>query len=130
MACILNLHVADLEEVWTALGISGCPQCLCKDDMFGDFGFTAPQRNMVESLELIRTCRRLLLDRGNVTTVTNLLRSQRLSTLHTKIWNPFLLLPHSSFDCFPQDYLHGMYVLCDCLLLVLQLCKPNNRIPQ
>ncbi len=100
--------LADLDEVWRALGVSGCPQCLCPDAHLGNHAHISPQRNMEESKHVIRTCRRLLLERGNVTSVNSLLRDYRLSGLHTRVWNPFLQLPHADFDCFPQDHLHGV----------------------
>lgn len=92
------------------MGISGCPQCLCPDGALSDYDVASPARSFAETLQVIRTCRSLLQERGNVTAVNALLRRHRLSLLHTKIWNPFLMVPHADFDCFPQDHLHGMYV--------------------
>ena len=66
---------------------------------------------MSEALELIKTCRRMLLERGNVENVRKLLAQHRLSELHHEMWNPFFMLPHTDFECFPQDHLHGMYVV-------------------
>ena len=100
------------------LGISGCPQCLCSNDQFGNFHpeVEPTPRSMKESIDLITTCRTMLRDKGNITNVNKLLAAHRLSRLHLSMWNPFFLLPHVDFDCFPQDHLHGMYVnLCqDC----------------
>lgn len=106
----LTKILSDLDEVWKVLGVSGCPQCLCKDHHFGDFDQTAPLRSFKESLAAIRTARRMLLERGNITAARKYLLEYRLSFMHTKIWNPFFLLPHTDFYCFPQDYLHTMYV--------------------
>jgi hypothetical protein len=99
---------ADLEEVGKLLGITGCPQCLVKNDKYKDFDHHAPARRMKEAKALVTTARRMLLERGNVTAAKDLLKEHRLSTVHTKIWNPFFFLPHCDYDCFPQDYLHGM----------------------
>lgn len=98
----------DLEEVWKLLGISGCPQCLCPDPDMGNFAVTSPLRSFTVMREIIRTSRGLLLERGNVTAVTQLLQENRLSSVHMKMCNPFLLLPHADVECFPQDHLHGM----------------------
>ena len=106
----LKFVLADLDEVWRALGVSGCPQCLCPDGALADYDAVSPARSFAETLQVIRTCRSLLQERGNVTAVNALLRRYRLSLLHTKIWNPFFMVPHADFDCFPQDHLHGMYV--------------------
>ena len=100
----------DLDEVWRALGISGCPQCLCRDGNLAALDVESTKRTFATTMDVIRTSRRLLLERGNITSVAKLLRRHRLSVLHTKSWNPFLLLPHTDFDCFPQDHLHGVYV--------------------
>ena len=58
--------------------------------------------------DVIRTARTMLRERGNVTNAKALLKEYRLSPLHTSLWNPFFLLPHTDFECFPQDHLHGM----------------------
>ena len=100
----------DLDEVWRALGISGCPQCLCPDGELGNFEHICHERSFAATLDIIRTVRALLQERGNVTACTKLLREYRLSVLHTKIWNPFLMVPHADVECFPQDHLHGVYV--------------------
>ena len=74
----------------------------------GSYTAQHPKRTFAAALGVIRTARAMLLERGNVTAVKDLLRANRLSVLHTKLWNPFLLLPHVDFDCFPQDHLHGV----------------------
>lgn len=70
----------------------------------------SPARSFANTVQIIRTSRSLLHGRGNITAVGALLREYRLSALHTSIWNAFFMLPHADFDCFPQDFLHGMYV--------------------
>lgn len=104
------MYPADLDEVHTLLGISGCPQCLCPDGEFGKFDkkIPAPSRSMAEAKALITTCRRMLQERNNVTNVSKLLIKHRMQDMHLRMWNPFFLLLLVDFDCFPQDYLHGM----------------------
>lgn len=110
MTKLISRVSADLDEVWSLLGISGCPQCLCSDGEFGKFSkpIAAPTRSMTEAKALITTCRRMRQERNNVTNVMGLLNQHRLHDLHLSMWNPFFLLPHVEFDCFPQDHLHGM----------------------
>lgn len=110
---------ADLEEVWSLLGVSGCPQCLCKDDQLADLDHSAPVRTFAETMDVICTARKMLQERGNITNSAKFLREFRLSRYHTKLWNPFLLLPHCDFDAFPQDHLHGMYVYWLPLMYIL-----------
>lgn len=107
---LFSCFLVDLDEIWRALGVSGCPQCVCRDDHLADYDADVQQRTFASTISIIRTTRELLLERGNVTTVNALLRDYRLSVLHTKTWNPFLMLPHVDYDCFPQDHLHGVYV--------------------
>ena len=90
------------------LGVSGCPQCLCPDGELGAYDAEHPTRTFAISLDIIRTARKMLLERGNITAAKDLLKEYRLSELHLLWWNPFFLLPHTDYHCFPQDHLHGV----------------------
>ena len=106
---LLLCHLfVDLDEIWSLLGVSGCPQCTCSNEHLGDLAFHARPRSMKESLRAIRTARAMLQERGNVTAAAAYLRDLRLNLFHTKTWNPFFFLPHCDYECFPQDYLHTM----------------------
>ncbi len=94
--------------MWKALGISGCPQCLCADSQFGDLDTAAAVRSFTEATAVIRDARRMLLEPGHITAVRILMKQNRLSILHTSMWNPFLALPLVDFDCFPADFLHSV----------------------
>lgn len=114
-------RVADLDEVWTLLGVSGCPQCLSPNSQFAELDAEFPARSFEGMRRVIQTARRMLLDRGRVTEVQQLLSKNRLSLLHTKMWNPFLALPHADVNCFPADRLHELCVrlTLSCKLLCL-----------
>ena len=49
-------------------------------------------------------------ERGRAAAIKTLLKEQRMSSLHAQVWSPFLLVPKADVECFPMDWLHGMYV--------------------
>ena len=100
-----------MEEIWRLLGISGCSTCLVHADDMGTTQSDAALRSMPAAFAAVRSGRAMLLDggqRGSIGRAKELVRSQGLLPIHLKLWNPFLVLPHVDFDCFPMDRLHGM----------------------
>ena len=93
-----------------ATGYQWVSAMFVQNDKFADLTFDAPVRKMEEARELIRTARRMLSEPGNITAAKDLLTQHRLSAVHTQVWNPFFMLPHTDFWCFPSDWLHSMCV--------------------
>ena len=113
------LFLGDLEEVWKILGVSGCPTCLISDGDLGDFAVTAPERSMADAKALVKEARLCIMQKrveAPVTTAKDELKKWRLSAAHLKLWNPWFLVPHASYYCFPSDRLHAVYVTLECIL--------------
>ena len=78
----------------------------------GSLDAAAPARSVKAAVSAVRQARQLVsLGRGHKTAAEEELRQQGLLPFHLQQWNPFLLLPHMDFHCFPMDRLHGMYVI-------------------
>lgn len=107
---MLWLIFADMEETWKALGVSGSPWCECPNEQLAELAPHETVRSFATMRQLVTTCRDLLRQRGNVTTVKDLLVLHRLNPLHLTEWNPFLHVPFADKEAFPMDFLHGMYV--------------------
>ena len=103
-----------MDEVWRLLGISGCSTCMVHEDDMALVSSDARLRNVREAIAAIRAGRGALVaggSRGYVGRARETVQQQALLSVHLKHWNPFLLLPHVEFACFPMDRLHGMCVM-------------------
>ena len=105
-----------MDEVWAVLGISGCVSCCCSDSNMDKVDLVSPPRSFADSLQTIWKARRLKSQRGNSERVDAMMAAKRLHPLHLHQANPFMLLPHADVECFPMDWLHGVYVLLGCFL--------------
>lgn len=101
-----------MEEVWRLLGIGKmCSTCLVKQEDMGSLEAVAPARSVSAAVAAVRRARALVAKGfGNKTAALEELQKEALLPFHLQQWNPFLLLPHMDFACFPMDRLHGMYV--------------------
>ena len=101
----------DMDEIWHVLGISRCSTCLVPEAEYGAVDASAPRRSIRKAIAAIKGARgELDLGFGHKGKAEKLLADQNLLPFHMRQWNPFLLLPHVSFSCFPMDRLHGVYV--------------------
>lgn len=101
-----------MEEVWGVLGITGCTTCLAHPKRLGDTtGPPAAKRSLPDTLKAIREARAMTKVAGKSKELRTLLARHRLTTVHLEALNPFLLLPHFDWECFPMDWLHGVCVL-------------------
>ena len=99
-----------MEEVWSVLGISGCVACCCKDDRMDDTTLVSPPRTFDTALKTIIKAKKLRRQRGKAEEASKLMSAQRLLAFHLLQANPFMHVPHADVECFPMDWLHGMYV--------------------
>ncbi len=113
-----------MEETWRLLGISGCPTCLVHREELGCMDAGGPSRSMTRAVHVARAARvKFNEGRGHREAALAMLRAEGLIPFHLTMRNPFFLLPHAEFSCFPMDRLHGMYVCrtptdCSALLIV------------
>ena len=104
------VFLGDMDEVWSVLGISGCVACCCPDHQLDEVELESPRRTFDEALATIFRVRQLKRQRGNAELAKKTLSAQRLHPFHLQQPNPFFHLPHVDVECFPMDWLHGMYV--------------------
>lgn len=100
----------DMKEVRAVLGSSGCYSCLVPDAELADYQTEFPPRTVIAARRVIREARLMVLERGKKGKAEAHLSTQRLHPMHLSFWNPFLRVPFMEFDCFPMDFLHGVYV--------------------
>lgn len=75
-----------------------------------DTTLVSPPRTFDTALKTIIKAKKLRRQRGKAEEASKLMSAQRLLAFHLLQANPFMHVPHADVECFPMDWLHGMYV--------------------